>query len=665
MNYIITKHPEFFSFGEYNFCELSDMILPDILAYDSETTGLEARKQDIFCVQLGNGLGNNYIIHMYDDNYIFEDIIPYIQNKTLIGHNLLFDLGFMYKHNFYPKNVKDTMLASRILYNGDFSNLRADFGAVMQRELNQYYDKVDQKNISTVRLSQPSTILYSFNDVDRLLELHSVMEKKIIDNGQQATYDLHCRYIRALAYIEQCGLPISSELWKKKMENDVYNTEIAKIAIQDYIYDNISKFRDGQLDMFSSDKKINISITSPIQMLKVFKELKIETKDRNGNDSINEKVISKSKHEFVQLWLAFQEAQHRITTFGDGIYKQIENERIYTSFNPMVDTARLSTRKGGINFLNFPSDDATRNCFKANRGRQMVVCDFSAQEGVIMADLSEDKAMTASITEGIDLHCLFARVLFPELAELSDEEIIKNYKDLRQAAKVPRFLFSYGGNGYTLHVQEGIPMERAMKIDKEFKELHSGLYKWGNHIYEISVEKGYIDSSDGWRIKLPKFEEFKELRKEIEQINSEHWAKYRDGKAEYKKLQDNKNYIIQKQGAFEYYKSKKYNVSQFFKLKSEYQRLSLNFPVQAMGAHQLKLSTCLLFEWIEKENLIDKVLIVNSIHDELNIECETIYSELVKEKLEACMKQGGNHYLTNLTIEAKAGIGKSWYSAKK
>lgn len=663
MEYIITKNREYFSFGNYNFCELEDMKLPETLAYDSETTGLAARHNEIFCCQIGTGK-NNYIIHLYDDNYTFEDVIPYLKDRILIGHNLLFDLGFMYKHNFFPKKVKDTMLASKILYNGDVFNIKHDFGSVMKRELNVIYDKTDQKNISTVKLSQPSTIKYSFNDVDRLLKLHTALENKIKAGGYNKTYELQCRYIRALAYIEQCGLPISSKAWKEKMELDVKNTMLSAEEITEYIYDKLPKFRDNQIDMFSTQKRIKISLTSPIQMVNVFKALGINTLDDEGKDSINENIISKSKHEFVEMWLKFQESGHRVSTFGENIYKKIENERIYTNFNPMVDTSRISSRRGEINFLNFPADSVTRDCFQANTGNKMIVCDFSAQEGVIMADLSEDKAMTSSVVDGVDLHCLFAKVLFPELEELTDEEIIKHHKDKRQAAKVPRFLFSYGGNSYTLHVQEGIPLNRAIEIDKGFKELHAGLYQWGEETYQKSIKTGYIDSVDGWKLKLPKYDIFMKMKDEIESITKYEWGIYKEGKIEFRKSKEDPMYIIKNYNNVKYYREKHKNVSTYFKLKAEYFKLSLNNPVQTRAAHQLKLSTCLFFEWIEKENLLWKVKICNSPYDEIVAEAEEQYAEKTRIALPECMLKGGNHYLTNLKIQASANIGDSWYKAK-
>ena len=672
MNYIVCKNKiPFEAIGEYNYCTLEDMVLPEIISCDSETTGLQPRNCDMFCFQIGTG-DNNYIIVMYNDNYEFSDLVPYIEDKTMIFHNALFDVGFCYKYGFYPKKVKDTMLASKILYNGGVDEhylpIRHDFGSVMKRELGVVYDKTDQKNIHIVKLSQTSTIEYSFNDVDRLIELHDALMVKIDIGGFTETYNLHCRYIKALAYIEQCGLPISSKAWNEKMLEDVQNTIKWKEIIENYIYDHLKQYADSQIDMFDTKKRIHISIGSPLQMIKVFNALGIETKDKDGKDSIGENIISKSKHEFVKMWLSFQEANHRVTTFGNSIYKQIEDERIYTNFNPMVDTARLSTRKGNINFLNFPSDSITRKCFKANKGNVIIVCDYSGQETVVAADLSGDAAMTASVVNGDDLHCAFARILFPELKDLDDKTIINEHKAKRQSAKSPRFAFQYGGSAYTIHQNEGIPLEKAYKIENAFKELHEGLYTWGDIVFKESINQGYIESADGWKLALPKFDKFKEYKEKVESITKEQWTMYKQGKLDYKKKFDEKekgidyNYIYPR--AVDFYKSKKTEVSQFFKLKSEYQRLCLNNPVQARSAHQLKLATSILFDWIVANNYIGKIKIVNTVHDEIIVECVEELKNIAKQAVEDSMLEGGNYYLTNLKIKADANIGKSWGEAK-
>lgn len=442
INYIICKDEnkqDFIKLGFTDFCNLEDMTFLETIYFDFETTGLNTRKDDVFCCQISNGIDSNYLIVLYNNNYSFYDVIPFIQDKIIIGHNILFDLGFMYKYNFFPKKVKDTFICSRILYNGDIYNIRHDLGSVFKRELNISLNKGEQKYINVIKLSQKSTIDYSFLDVNQLKELHNILEEKIIKGGYKATYELHCQYIRPLAYMEQCGLPINPSAWADKMMMDKKNVIHSQKFIEEYIFDKIPKFRNGQIDMFNNDKKIKIKLSSPLQMIKVFQHFEIDIEDKDGKLSINEKIISKSKHEFVKIWLAYQEAQHRVSTFGEGVYNKIENNRIYTNFNPMVETARISSRKGGINFLNFPRDKETRKCFQANEGNVMVVCDYAGQENVIVADLSGDEAMTKVVTEGYDLHCMFARYMFPEIVDLSDEDIEKYHKDKRQAAKSPRF----------------------------------------------------------------------------------------------------------------------------------------------------------------------------------------------------------------------------------
>jgi DNA polymerase-1 len=669
-DYIITKNREYFEkVGDYNYCSLEEILLPEIISIDSETTGLDSRHHDMFCLQVGSGV-NNYIIDFYtsDDHYTFQDVIPYLDGKILVGQNITFDLGFFYKHDFWPKEVRDTMIASRILYNGDPTK-RHDLGSLMEREMGIKLDKYEQKNIHLVKLSQSSTITYSFNDVDRLLDLHSVLYSKLDERGSLDTYRLHYRYVRALAYMEQCGLPISSEKWAAKMEEDVVNSFKWKQTIEAYIFDHLPRYANNQLNLFEDGlKKITVSVNSPHQMLKVFNDFGIPTKDKDDKDSINENVISKSKHEFVEMWINYQVANHRVTTFGDKIYQQIENERLYTNFNPMVDTARLSSRRGSINFLNFPADKTTRYCFKANQGNVMVVCDYEAQEGIILTDRSKDEAMKKSVLEGQDLHCLLTKAVFPELADLSDNEIKEKHKPKRDICKVVRFLFSYGGNAFTLHMNEGFPLKEAITIEDAFKNLHKGVYEWGERIYQESVKKGYIESAGGWKLKLPRYDEFLETKTKVEAITREEWTKYKIGKIDFKKkfeeYEQGREYTYQFPESVNFYNSKKKDIQSFFKLKSEYQRLALNNPIQSVGSHMIKLSTCILFDWIIENNYQWKVLICNSVHDELVIECPKELAEETRLQVEVSMKEGGNFYLDEFKLNAQANIGESWGQAK-
>lgn len=607
-NYIITKTKSFFEkIGEFEYCDLTDMDLPETIAIDTETTSLKPVLGDIFAIQIGTGK-DNYLIHCYDNNYEPVEVFELLKDKILIGHNLTFDLGFFYKHNFYPDKVKDTFIASKILYNG-IQSYRHDFGTVFERELNIEYDKSEQKNIAKIKLSTFKSIQYCFNDVDRLIELDIHLEQKIISQGYKETYDLHCDYIKALAYMESCGVPISEEKWLSKIEEDKKILKQKEEIITNYITSKLPQFNQIQLDLFNSEPILGLDLTSPKQMIPVFKALEINVIDDEGKESISENVIKKTKHEFVNLWLEYQSAKHDVTTFGANIFEKVINGRIYSAFNPILDTARLSTRRGDVNTLNLPANKRTRECIEAKEGYQMIVCDYDGQETRVGADITGDEAMIDSIVNGSDLHCAFARVLYPELEELSDEEIISDHKQKRNASKSPRFCFQFGGTGYTLALNEGLPVKEGMRIESLFKELHSGIYAYGDKKIKEAIELGYIESTMGFKLHLPEYKKFKDLQEKVEKLSKQEWTFYKEGKEEYQKLEKakekNEIYNVKNIQAFNFYKQNKSLVSQFFKLKSQYYRLCLNNPTQTTAAHQTKTAVSMLFKYIKQNNHLE------------------------------------------------------------
>jgi len=278
--------------------------------------------------------------------------------------------------------------------------------------------------------------------------------------------------------------------------------------------------------------------------------------------------------------------------------------------------------------------------------------------------------MIASIVEGKDLHCAFARVLYPELLDLSDEEIIKNHKAKRNASKAPRFCFQFGGTGFTLAENEGLTLEEGERIEKLFKELHNGVYSYGENKLQESLEFGYIQYAMGFKLKLPMFDIFKELDDKISKMDRDFWNKYRMGKQESLRFEKAKDkgrvYVLADVEAYNCFNANKRMMKDYFSLKSQYMRLCLNAPTQGTAAHQTKMATVLLFNEIEKNNDYWKVRIANVIHDEIVLETQTQLSEKYARILEQSMIKGGNIFLTNPTLfmSAEANIGKSWYEAK-
>lgn len=76
-------------------------------------------------------------------------------------------------------------------------------------------------------------------------------------------------------------------------------------------------------------------------------------------------------------------------------------------------------------------------------------------------------------------------------------------------------MFSIWRNRLYISSNENLPIEEGMRIEKLFKELHSGIYEWGDKKLEEVLKIGYIESAMGFKLHLPQFKWFKELEAKI------------------------------------------------------------------------------------------------------------------------------------------------------
>lgn len=695
-NYIITKTPEYFkNIGDYNFCDISVLKnLPRVIAVDTETTGLHTHiGHRIFCVQIGTGK-DNYIIDMIsrtsplfpEESYKFKDLQPYLENKIMTFHNATFDLGMFYAEGFYPdpSNIRDTMLAYFLLNNGRRFNF--SFAHMMLETLGISYDKGEQSEINITQLSTAQTIEYCFNDVDRLLEAHEIMYSQLEENGQLEVYHLNCEFIPALAYYEQCGLPINESLWHQKVISDKNEMLQKAQDVVDYIYDNLPKYRKTQLDLFEENtKRLKIKITSAKQMISVFKDFEINVINDEGKESIDKSVLQKSGHEFIKIWFAYQDINHDVTTYGTNILAKIRNNRIYTRYKLMIDTGRLATRSDktpgttvGINFLNFPANEKTNRCFQAEKGTYIVGCDYAAQESRCLAAVTNDENSILNVLHDRDAHSLLARQAYPEIKNLTDKEIKDYHSDKRNHGKIANFTISFGGTGFTIAKNLGIEEELGNVLYNGYKELYPDIFTWGETIFREAEKTGYISSWGGYRFYLPEFDIFTQYRDDLKRISKEEWELYRTGKEQYNLWEESKKknkedethpiYTITDIKAVRVYEQLKSIVSGYYKRKSKYMKLCLNNPIQSRAAWQTKLASTMVFREIRKRNDFKNVKMIVQIHDDIKLQVEGIHKAHEYRKiLQDSMKKAAEFIVPHERVffNAEAFIGFDCWDVKK
>jgi DNA polymerase I-like protein with 3'-5' exonuclease and polymerase domains len=209
-------------------------------------------------------------------------------------------------------------------------------------------------------------------------------------------------------------------------------------------------------------------------------------------------------------------------------------------------------------------------------------------------------------------------------------------------------------------------VSEGMRIEGLFKSLHKGIYTYGEAKLKEAVKLGYIESTAGFKLHLPNFEDFAFLYEKVNKFRKEDWTRYKEGKAEHKKKEEDKKYEIVNKVSYDFYQSNKGYISKYFKLRSKYFRLCLNNPTQTTAAHQTKRAACLLFDFIKKNNHINRARICIIPHDEFVLEVEDELVPLYEEKLGYFMREAGNEFIVSdiIRMEADAKAGNNWYEAK-
>src|SRR5690606_36022121 len=159
-----------------------------------------------------------------------------------------------------------------------------------------------------------------------------------------------------------------------------------------------------------------------------------------------------------------------------------------------------------------------------------------------------------------------------------------------------------------------IPLPEAERLEKLYKELHEGIYSWGQRTLDKAIEVGYIESADGFRLHLPYYDEFLELKKWFHSLDRSFWDNYKAGKNLVNS--DAKTFTEKDYALMKFYQDNREKVSKFAKHRSQYFKLCLNNPVQTTAAHQTKRAAVMLFKYIKDKGHLWRARIANIPHDE-------------------------------------------------
>lgn len=416
------------------------------IGFDIETTGFKVFNSKVLSIQLGD-TDNQYVI---DTTTISIELFkPLLENPniTFIGHNLQFDLRFMLHKRIVIKRVWDTYVSEVILYNGK-KDIRFGLGYVANRYTGASLNKGDRGLIHKEGFSF-RVIRYCAGDVSELHLIKEGQRKEAYRLGCINALKLNNQFVPVIAYVAYCGIRLDPTVWRQKIQRDKEDLAGIKLKLDNYVLENnITKFIEAQLDLFSTERKVTINWKSPSQVVELFKLLDIDTTilDKETGEikhSVSSKYLASkaSSNEFIALFIKYGELYKQISTYGDNFFKHIEPStgRIHTVFRQYINTGRMSsggknksTKEEYINLLNIPSDELTRSAFIPNEGNVLIDSDYDAQEIRVFANFCMDEALLDMFDKGYtDMHSYTAWHVFPFIKEkypTLDKEALKGIK---------------------------------------------------------------------------------------------------------------------------------------------------------------------------------------------------------------------------------------------
>ena len=462
----------------------------DVVAFDTETTGLDVRSASIVGFSFGMNEKEAYYVPI-SHNYLgvgkqvsHEDskqAIEKIFTCRVVGQNLKYDFAIV-KHNFgflHVEHFSDTMVLAWLLN----PELRAGLDALAKRffdyEMVKFKDVVPKgQNFSAVDIEDACK--YASEDAWMTYKLHNKLTEVLDPSLLKLARATEFPFIKTLLDMESEGIKVDTEYFSKL---SIKTSEI------------IEKLKVEIFELCDMEFNLN----SPKQLGSVLFEhlnLTVVKKTKTGY-STDESVLTKllEEHDVISKILEYRELHKLLSTYIRPLLKLGEDSkdsRIHTSFlQTGTATGRLSSKDP--NLQNIPTRTKlgreVRDGFIARKGKSFVSIDYSQIELRLLAHYSEDKDLLSAFNNDLDIHRQTALKLFGE--EKADEK--------RGVAKSINFGLLYGMGARKLSQTLGISQAEAKGYIENYFKSFSTVKNYLQSISDSAKEKGYVDTLLGRR----------------------------------------------------------------------------------------------------------------------------------------------------------------------
>jgi DNA polymerase I-like protein with 3'-5' exonuclease and polymerase domains len=599
----------------------------------------------------------------YDRDEFAENLYMLDNNVTLCGHNISFDLMYLYKSDgeeihdlktiLQSHKIWDTQLAEYIL-----SGQRTKFSSLDELAIKYFLPVKDdgikkyfQAGLGSDKIPCEELTPYLERDVINTKAIAEYQYKRAVEAGQLTLIETQMEALHATTEMQYNGLHID----KTRLDN--YTVEV------------VDKFVEVKLDLEALAVGHVEDINSPKQWSQFFfggkKKVKVKEEVgvyKNGNTKyklvektvaikpfINyvpdpEKVSAKTgqisvddtvlndmlKHTFdakaiaiINGLLKYRELAKQLSTYVQGLSKHIIGDFIHGKLNHTATvTGRLSSTNPNLQNI---SNNPIKQIFNSRYTNGVIVeVDFNQLEVVALAHVTRDKQLIDDISSGIDIHSALYKDMFGRMPT----------KEERKPFKSRTFQLIYGAGAKAIAKQAGCTLEEATKFVDVFYSRYKSVAKWHTDFAKM-IEAGATNdvNEEGFREKF-------------------------------------RTYVHQTETGRKYCFSEYYNESSWSTRMYTFSPTELkNYPVQGLATGDIvPMMLGVIFRQLMGR---DDVKIINTVHDSLMFDVKSDSADAFITEITTILQCTHMYFEETfkkplaLKLNAGASIGKNWFDMKE
>jgi DNA polymerase I len=584
---------------------LEKLRLAELIAFDTETTSIDAMRADIvgisFAVEADKAcyipLGHDYpgAPQQLDRDDVLRALKPIFEDPTRpkLGQHAKYDINILSNYGIAVQGLKhDSMLES---YVWNATATRHDMDSLAKKYLGYETVKYEQvagkgaKQISFSQVDLDTACRYAAEDADVTLRLHRALWPKLdsVPALRKVYEEIEIPLVPVLAAMEQRGVLIDGDVLRRQSQ------QLGKRMLELQQQAHALATHEFNLD-------------SPKQLQAVlFDELGLQAKLKTptGQPSTNEEALEAiaDTHELPRLILDYRSLAKLRSTYTDKLSSIVNPRtgRVHTSYHQgSVATGRVSSSDPNLQNIPIRTEEGRRirQAFIAPPGWQIMAADYSQIELRIMAHLSGDEGLLRAFHAGGDVH----RATAAEVFGVAPEDITTNQ---RRAAKAINFGLMYGMSAFGLARQLSVDRGEASDYMGRYFSRYPGVRAFMDATREQAHRDGYVETIFGRRLYL-------------------------------------ENLTSRNQG-----------------LRQGAERAAVNAPMQGSAADIIKRAMIGVAEWLKGR---DDAHMLMQVHDELVFE---VRADAVVEVRAAVMERMSGAAELAVPLVVDVGVGANWDEA--